>query len=421
MTNQPLPAQAGFIQFDVVYGAWQENLATVRRCLADLQPGPHSLIVLPELWASGFAYDRLPELSGLTPTILTAIQQEAQKYQCLIAGSLLEHDPESDSFHNTLCISGPGGLCGSYRKQQLFAPMHEDRYFQPGNRPAPVLTELGPLACLVCFDLRFPELSRQQVGLGAKLILVSAQWPAARKDHWRTLLKARAIENQAFVVGCNRCGVTGNISFAGGSVIIDPNGEILAEADDQPQASLARLDQNLVGAVRARFNTIAASPYRGLDEQKVMPLLALVEELARLKSVGKRVVFTNGCFDILHQGHVTYLEAARRQGDCLVVGLNSDLSIRAIKGPERPLNQESSRARVLAALGAVDYVVVFEEETPLKLITAIRPDIMVKGADWPLEKIVGGAEVLAAGGRVINVPLVADFSTTGLINAIRGK
>ena len=138
-------------------------------------------------------------------------------------------------------------------------------------------------------------------------------------------------------------------------------------------------------------------------------------------TLGRKMVFTNGCFDILHQGHVTYLEAARCQGDCLVVGINSDLSIRAIKGPERPMNQESSRARVLAALGCVDYVVIFGEETPLDLITAIIPDILVKGADWPLEKIVGGAEVLAAGGQVINIPMVDGFSTTALIDTIRGN
>ena len=421
MSTQTLPAQAGFIQFDVVEGAWQENLATVRRLLSELQPEAGSLIVLPELWASGFAYDRLSELAAVTPTILTAIQQEAAHYQCHLAGSLVEHDSESNAFHNTLYISGPKGLCGAYRKQQLFGPMHEDRYFQPGDRPQPVMTEFGPLACLVCFDLRFPDLARQQVGQGARLILVAAQWPAARQGHWRALLQARAIENQAFVVGCNRCGVSGDTAFDGGSAIIDPNGRVLVETGARPQACLARLEQGLVDEVRGRFNSVAASPYRCRDERKVMDLPTLLEELARLKAVGKRVVFTNGCFDILHQGHVTYLEAARCQGDCLVVGLNSDASIRAIKGPERPMNRELSRGRVLAALGCVDYVVVFGEETPLALITAIMPDILVKGADWPLEKIVGATEVMATGGRVINIPMVADFSTTGLIAAIRGK
>ena len=421
MSNQALPTHAGFVQFDVILGAWRDNLATVRRCLSELQPSPQSLLVLPELWATGFAYDRLAELAAVTPDLMSAVQQEAKRYGILIAGSFIDHDQEANAFFNTLYVCSPHGICGSYRKQQLFAPMAEDRYFQAGDNPLPIITELGPMACLVCFDLRFPELAQYQVGLGANLIVVSAQWPTARSEHWRILLKARAIENQAFVVAANRCGTTGSTSFAGASTVIGPNGQILLEASDQPQSGLARLDPTLLSSVRERFRTVGVSPYRLRDERKVVTLPALLEQLTGLKAVGKRIVFTNGCFDILHQGHVTYLEAARRQGDCLVAGLNSDLSIRAIKGPDRPMNREASRARVLAALGCVDYVVIFGEETPLNLITAIMPDILVKGADWPLTKIVGGAEVVAAGGRVINVPMVADFSTTGLIDAIRKR
>jgi rfaE bifunctional protein nucleotidyltransferase chain/domain len=419
MTYQALPTQAGFVQFDVIQGAWQENLATVRQGLAELKPSPRSLLALPELWATGFAYDRLTELAQVTPELLDALQQEAKRYQMLIAGSLIELDQLTGTFFNTLYICGPQGVCGSYRKQQLFAPMAEDRHFQPGTNPLPIMTELGTMACLICFDLRFPELAQQQVGLGANLIVVAAQWPTARREHWRTLLKARAIENQAFVIAANRCGQTGNTNFAGTSAIIDPSGQILLEASDQPQTSLTNLDPTMLSAVRGEFRTVGVRPYRLPDNRKVVILPALQETLTRLKGIGQRIVFTNGCFDILHQGHVTYLEEARRLGDCLVVGVNSDSSIRAIKGPERPVNHESSRARVLAALGCVDYVVIFDEETPLHLITAILPHILVKGADWPLAKIAGGAEVLATGGQVINIPMVADFSTTGLIKTIR--
>ena len=421
MSTPSLPAAAGFIQFDVVLGAWQENLATVRRRLAELKPGPGSLIVLPELWATGFAYDHLPELADRTPTLLAAIQQEAERYQSLIAGSLIEQDRQSNAFHNTLFLSGPRGLQGFYRKQRLFAPMDEDRHFEGGDDPQPVPTDLGLMACLVCYDLRFPDLAQRQVGLGAGLILIAAQWPLGRKDQWRTLLQARAIENQAFVVACNRCGSTGDTAFAGASAVIDPEGRILLEANDTPQSGLVGLDQALLAEVRGRFRTAGVSPYRNQDARKVVTLPTLLEELKRLKGIGRQTVFTNGCFDILHQGHVTYLEAARRQGDCLVLGLNSDSSIRAIKGPERPVNREDSRARVLAALGCVDYVVIFAEETPLHLITAIGPDVLVKGADWPLEKIVGAAEVMAAGGRVITIPMLADFSTTGLIESIKQR
>lgn len=421
MTPQPLPSQAGFIQFDVRLGAWQENLAVVRRCLKDLHPAPKSLLVLPELWASGFAYDKLTELAGRRHELLSAIQQEANHYQSIIAGSLIEHDNHTNLFFNTLYLCGPSGICGSYRKQQLFAPMDETRYFQAGNNPQPIATELGSMACLICFDLRFPDLAQRQVGQGANLIVVSAQWPESRKHHWRTLLQARAIENQTFVVAANRCGTTANTTFAGASAVIDPTGQILLEAGDTPQASLIRLEHTLLAETRGLFRTCGTTPYRQHDEQKIVTLDTLLEKLAAMVTTGKRIVFTNGCFDILHQGHVSYLEEARRQGDALIIGMNSDASIRAIKGPERPINQEVSRARVLAALGCVDYVVIFGEETPLKLITAIKPNVLVKGADWPLEKIVGGAEVLAAGGQVINIPMVANFSTTGLINVIKTR
>lgn len=421
MHQLSLPAQAGFIQFDVIYGDCQGNLATVRRLLAEMRPSAGTLIVLPELWATGFAYDRLAELAASTPEMIAGLQCEAAQYQCLIAGSLAEHDAATSVCYNTLFVVGAQGVEGSYRKQQLFVPMAEDQHFTPGDAPQPVVSQLGLLACLVCYDLRFPDLARRQTGLGAGVILVSAQWPDARKEHWRILLKARAIENQAYVIACNRCGMSDGIGFGGGSAVIDPNGRVLVEAGDREEIGLIRLEPQIFADIRKKFNTVGKSPYYGYDQDKVMTLPAAQQELARVQGIGKRVVFTNGCFDILHQGHVTYLEAARRQGDCLVVGLNSDVSIRAIKGPERPVNREESRARVLAALGCVDYVVVFAEETPLRLITALLPDVLVKGADWPVEQIVGAAEVLAHGGRVITIPMVADCSTTGLIELIRGR
>jgi D-beta-D-heptose 7-phosphate kinase/D-beta-D-heptose 1-phosphate adenosyltransferase len=132
------------------------------------------------------------------------------------------------------------------------------------------------------------------------------------------------------------------------------------------------------------------------------------------------VVFTNGVFDLLHPGHTSLLEAARKLGDVLVVGLNSDASVRRLaKGEDRPLVPEQARAAVLAALEAVDCVVPFDEDTPLDLITSLRPDVLVKGADYTLDQIVGAQEVLAAGGRVERIPLVPAFSTTTLVERIR--
>lgn len=138
----------------------------------------------------------------------------------------------------------------------------------------------------------------------------------------------------------------------------------------------------------------------------------------RLKS--DRIVFTNGVFDILHRGHVDYLQAAAALGERLVVGLNSDASVRRLgKGPERPLNDQDSRAEVLAALRCVDAVVIFDEDTPLDLITALRPDMLAKGGDWAPERIVGADVVKAAGGTVHSIPFVDGFSTTGLVAKIR--
>ncbi len=150
-------------------------------------------------------------------------------------------------------------------------------------------------------------------------------------------------------------------------------------------------------------------------DQKILPLERLLGRVAGWRSAGQRVVFTNGCFDLLHIGHITLLEQARRQGERLVVGLNSDGSVRRLKGPLRPLVGEQERAKVLAALSAVDAVVLFDESTPLKLIEAIRPEVLVKGGDYSEENVVGAREVRAWGGRVELIPLVEGASTTRLI------
>ena len=132
-----------------------------------------------------------------------------------------------------------------------------------------------------------------------------------------------------------------------------------------------------------------------------------------------KVVFTNGCFDILHVGHVQYLEEAKSLGDKLIVGVNSDESIRKLKGAERPINHEMDRAMVLAALGFVDVVVIFSEDTPANLIHTLKPDVLVKGGDWPVEKIVGSDFVIKNGGQVISLPFREGHSTTSTIDKIK--
>ncbi len=416
-----IPPFAGFLQFDVRQGAVADNLATVTRLLTKLAPRPRGVIALPELWATGFAFEDLAGMAARTPELLEQLARLATTHQVLLAGSLLEKTEATDGprFHNTLFITGPDGVVGRYRKQHLFAPMGEDRHLTAGTNPRPMATPTGVLGGLVCYDLRFPELARTQAVAGAGLLLVTAQWPAARLPHWRALIQARAIENQLFVLAANRCGTTGDTPFAGHSMVVAPDGVILAEADAAEAIGGAPLDDALLATVRGRFNTVGSRPYPMPDQDKIQPLPALLDQLGRRRQTGQRLVFTNGCFDILHPGHVTYLEQARRLGDFLIVGLNSDSSVRGLKGESRPVNREEDRARLLAALGCVDYVVLFSEETPLTLIKAILPDLLVKGGDWPVEQIVGGAEVLAGGGRVLSIPLLGAHSTTALLDRIR--
>ncbi len=141
----------------------------------------------------------------------------------------------------------------------------------------------------------------------------------------------------------------------------------------------------------------------------------LARTLSSLRGKGKKIVFTNGCFDILHVGHVDYLSKARRLGDVLVVGLNTDSSVKKVKGEGRPINKELDRAKVLAALSSVDYVTLFGEPTPEKLIMKLKPDLLVKGGDWKVKDIVGGDFVTKNGGKVKNIPFIKGYSTTSII------
>lgn len=154
--------------------------------------------------------------------------------------------------------------------------------------------------------------------------------------------------------------------------------------------------------------------------EKVVDRATAAAKADEARRAGKRVVFTNGCFDLLHVGHVRYLAAARDAGDLLVVGLNSDASVRRLnKGTERPIVPEGARAEVVAALAAVDWVTVFDEDTPAETIAAILPDVLVKGADWAPDQVVGRDIVEERGGRVLLVPVVEGFSTTGLVERLR--
>ncbi len=153
-------------------------------------------------------------------------------------------------------------------------------------------------------------------------------------------------------------------------------------------------------------------------EQKICGREELRERLERLRSEGRKIVFTNGCFDLLHVGHVRYLAAARRLGDVLVLALNSDSSVRSIKGEKRPLVPEEERAAVVAALESVDFVTIFSETTPRALVEYLRPDVLVKGGDWAEDRVVGREVVSSWGGQVVIVPEIKGASTTNIVDKI---
>jgi D-glycero-beta-D-manno-heptose 1-phosphate adenylyltransferase len=155
------------------------------------------------------------------------------------------------------------------------------------------------------------------------------------------------------------------------------------------------------------------------SENKLHTLESIAPIISRLKYQGKKIVFTNGCFDIVHAGHLQSLNQAASFGDYLIVGINTDASVKRLKGPERPINDEHSRAIVLANLMMVDAVLLFEEDTPIQSITSLLPDVLVKGGDYTIDQIVGAKEVIANGGTVEIIPTLQGFSTTGIIEKMK--
>lgn len=158
-----------------------------------------------------------------------------------------------------------------------------------------------------------------------------------------------------------------------------------------------------------------------LISNRIYTPAAIVQQVAQWRLSGKKIAFTNGVFDLVHEGHIFSLSQAAKEGHCLVVGLNADASVKRLKGESRPVNHENSRALILASLIMVDAVVLFEEDTPLELIKSILPDVLVKGGDYTVEQIAGAKEVIANGGRVVINPILEGFSTTGIIEALQKK
>jgi len=216
------------VQFSVSYGRVDENIATVNSSL-NKSFVENGIVVLPEMWTSGFSYRHLARVSEKSAYVLDFLGEIASERNIFIIGSMPE--AVGKKIYNTaFVVDNTGKVSGKYRKVHLFSPMREDKFLKRGNRITLFDSPFGKIGVALCFDLRFPEFIRSMAVAGAKIIAVCAQWPLVRVEHWKTLLRARAIENQCYVVGAAACGKTGSFIFCGNSMIIAPDGEILASA-----------------------------------------------------------------------------------------------------------------------------------------------------------------------------------------------
>ena len=232
--------KASAVQFTIALGDIEANLTHVRQTLRRLALEGVELAVLPEMWSCGFAYRELNALALRTPEILTELTALSDELSMVIVGSLPE--AHGSKVYNTAYLLDRGVLAGSYRKLHLFSLMGEDRSLDSGDAVLVADTSVGRIGVMICYDLRFPELARRLALEGAEIIVVPGEWPKPREEHWRTLLRARAIENQLFVVAANCCGLVGKLDFFGQSLVIGPKGEILAEGGYRTGEPTALLD-----------------------------------------------------------------------------------------------------------------------------------------------------------------------------------
>lgn len=243
------------LQMEVAKGKPDVNLAKLRSFAARAHDQKTDLLLLPEMWTGGFAYRELARIAEETPAILKEIGRMASGFGMAVAGSMPEAD--GDKLFNTLYVVDVDGFVkASYRKLHLFPLFKEDMFIERGSEI--VSTEISgfDIGLAVCFDLRFPELFRKLSIRGSRLVLVSAQWPKERLDHWRLLNTARAVENQIYIAAANASGRAGMTTFAGHSMIVDPRGRILAEGDEKESLVWADIDFSVVDSARKEVDYI---------------------------------------------------------------------------------------------------------------------------------------------------------------------
>lgn len=243
--------RAGIVQMDICSGDVKKNLAVAQKRIAALSDRGVRLVLLPEMWSTGFAYDRLEALCRSTADVLDVLVKTSEARTLTIIGSMPER--RSGNIYNTAYVVDRGTVTARYSKVHLFSPTGEDRFFCGGKKAVVANTTLGPIGLMVCYDLRFPELCRTLVLRGALMVAVVAQWPQARIGHWDALLKARAVENQVFVFGANRCGRDAGLRFGGHSRIVSPWGMVLARGRMRAESVVADIDLTLVGNARQQI------------------------------------------------------------------------------------------------------------------------------------------------------------------------
>jgi omega-amidase len=242
------------IQMEVVSGEPRKNMVRAEALLNEAAERGAQAALLPELWTTGYALDRFNEIAeACGETTLRFLQDTARRLGIsIIGGSFPEMRP--DGVYSACHIIGANGTdMASYSKEHLFPLLNEPQFLRPGHPGVVTTTQLGKWATLICFDIRFPESARQLAYRGARILWVPAEWPAPRLEHWRILLRARAIENQLFVVAANRTGRGDNTHWGGHSTVIDPWGNILAEAEEGENVLIADLNMSMVDEVRARI------------------------------------------------------------------------------------------------------------------------------------------------------------------------
>jgi predicted amidohydrolase len=240
-------------QMNIALGEVRRNIAYLEKTVAESARRGSHMVVLPELWSTGCAWEQSKELaSALNSGIFNDMSGAAAQNKVCVVGSVLEK--RGLEVANSAAFFAPNGrMLGIYRKIHLFRLMEEDKWLQPGGAPLAMDLPWGNTALAICYDLRFPELFRRYAVNGAKMMIVPAEWPLVRLEHWRALVIARAIENQCYMIACNAAGPIGNETFAGHSMIVDPWGKVIIEGGETPQLLTAEIEMDVVDEVRERI------------------------------------------------------------------------------------------------------------------------------------------------------------------------